>query len=427
MLKKWLCIFLFFLPLMAAAQTNFRAILFNTYDSTSLSFTAVKLAGSNIYAMTDNAGEFTMHIPDTSATLSFEISAIGCHTTIEHKITGDAVEKIEIYCAPLQLGDVEIHYYSPEEVLRRAISMIHENYEDSSYISEGFFRSYKNVNGNWRSLMEARSNVLFRLHSKDSTLLADEAFAVEAFRCLPFVNPLEDFYSDEYADLMTENPIYHLEGSSLSPQAYDLFTYTFDPIAPDSLYIINYYARNYSTETHGIANYRGSALFGEASEKGTIVIDSRNFAILKIEKVSTRNPAYTYHKRNNFIYPSAAYTIEFNNAYQLCEYSEVNGKYYISKLMYAFANNFYDTFSWSKAYTIASYFEWYGGNVSYIMTPELASEFEQYRNIDNCPVTSDPAVWSNELPDFYFQKGTDVYSGLQKYKPVQMQSFAGTK
>ena len=83
----------------------------------------------------------------------------------------------------------------------------------------------------------------------------------------------------DFTNLLNTNPIYILSVSSLNPNAFSYYKFNFDTLNKSDDYVIKYKCINFSSEDHGVTNYRSINWIGESWEEGTFIIDSKSFAV----------------------------------------------------------------------------------------------------------------------------------------------------
>ncbi len=397
---------------MLLGQNTFRAVLIEKETSTPVADAILVLNNSGDYTTTDANGVFVFKTTADSTILSMEIYSLGCHRSIAIPSyrSGDSVF---IHCPPVELPPAEFIYAGPEEIVLRAIHKIPENYRDSTFACDAFFRHYQKVNGKFKNLTEANSHVLFRIEKKKNMLKAAEAVGVASIRKSAHFTTIDETSDDDYKDFLKQNPIYHLASSSLNPDMLQTCDFTFDEMPNDSLWIIHYLRKNISSENHGIYNYTLHNMYGESNESGTLYIDKSTLAFLRIERNAVRNPRYCYPGNNNFILPSLEYMDEFLNGSLVVEYRLAgDGYYYMSTLLHQFTDNYFSALTREKVFTISDYYEWYSNGEATIVSDTVMQRIVQYTSMATVQLPYYPELWKNNIPSPFYFPASELYQGL---------------
>lgn len=294
-------------------QVRFRAILLSQNDSLPMPFASIKLVEKGIYGQYTSSnvkGEFDFILNEKKPVLKLEVSTIDCHVTLNFIPAYSGLEKLYVQQSSGSLDEVVIEGLSARQVVEKAVAAIPVNYDDSGYVAYSFYRQYQKINGEYKNLAEAKMAVLFNIVSKGNMLTATEAFALEKLRRSGQVDPFNGYFGDAASGLFLQNPVLHLQESSLHPGGFKKMTFTFDSLQSEHAYIVDYIT-DVSSDGHGIGNYSECHLNGESREYGRLYIDRASFAIVKYERHAVRNRAYDYPLFNNFLVPERKYTVEF--------------------------------------------------------------------------------------------------------------------
>ena len=288
------------------------------------------------------------------------------------------------------LGEFSFKGLSPEEVVREAVAAIPENFANKSYFSYSSYRQYKKINDEFVNLYEGQIVTMFRLKKNKKEIVADEAFAARHLRKTRYLSNLTNVIEDNAADLLAENPIYHLASSALLPSKLYSYYLSFDTSNKTDDYVINYLCSAYSTERHGILFSGKWPFSGESYETGRIVIDRSSFAFKKITRKSYRNPAYSYYLNPNDFCDRKRHYYEFGGGELDAEYEPHDGKWYLKALYHKYTNNFFVTGFATNDYVNTDVFEWRSDSVSRYITKDLLNSF-RYR-MKNTSYTEAPSI-----------------------------------
>ena len=418
---------LIFIVSATSAQLTYKAVLIETETKTPIVDALIILQYKTNFTTSDSSGYFQFIIPENTNQLLLQISTLTCRHTITVNVSDNSLDTIQLLCSPLSLDEVVITYNDPKQIVLNAVKKIPQNYMDSSFALNAFYRHYQNINGNYTNLTEAQSTTLFRISQKLTALVADEAVAVQAIRRSDRYYLPEEFHGDDYKDMLNQNPIYHLLTSSLDPEKVEDCKYFISPLSNDSIWVIYYTAKNYSSENHGISGFYPNDFYGEADETGTYIIDKKTLAFLSIERKAGRNQKYDYPKYNNFLYPDNNYTGEFIDGYLLVLFENDNEKYYPKQILHSYTNEFFASITYERAYRITDYFEWFGGEPTFIISKEAMQQFIDYRSIRENSAKYYPDLWILPIPGIKLISQTELFNALEKEDSLQNQFFKNGK
>lgn len=410
------------------AQTVFRGVLYSKIDSSVIPYAGISVKETGITVLTDNAGGFQIDVPPGIRRLTIAASAIGARDTFVYYHPFSKQEKLYLDITASRLNEFVVKSLSAEEVVQRAVAMIPVNYADSNYFDHSFYRRYQLVNGRYVNLMEAYPVVMFALTKTKNTLTSDEAFAVNYLRRTTYHPNVSNVIEDNPSDLLEVNPVYHLYNSSLNPMRFSSFRFRFDTAQKSQDYVIKYYCNDFSSDQHGIPDYDKRDLKAEAWETGELVIERGTFAIKKIHRVSHRHEDYMYKyfpPQNNYVrFNDHTYAFDFKGGDMVTEYKELNGKWYLDKIV----RQYKDEFTWpgfeSLEYTITDNFEWYSGFISRYTTGDYFDKF--FDKMATAIRSYDTAFWDHEQPPFYYADKDVLYRDLQRDGPLLTQFFKET-
>lgn len=353
MLLRALIFFALSMPCLAAfAQSTFQGILLSKEDSTAIPFARLKLIETGKETVTDNGGLFHFVLSEELKNFRLQVAALGVDTVFSIADAKNKIHRIYLSFQPYELTSVTNLGLTAKQVVEKAIASIPKNYPRSDYVYYSFYREYQQVNGRFKNLIEAKPVVLLQPAMEKNRLTAKEAFALPAIRRSDFSLDIKDFYDGgSLAELLAQNPVYHLEHSSLTPYYLERCKFHFDTtLTSEAKYVINYYC-DYSSDCHGILN-AATQFRGESYEMGTLLIDKPSFAFNRIERRSFRNRNYNYPFNNNFVLPSRNYFGEFVSGSFMVEYQPIEGSWFLNKLLYSYTNNFFKTVFGAKEFTI---------------------------------------------------------------------------
>lgn len=399
-------------------QKKFEGSLMNRTDGHAVGNAVIYVAQINATVTTDAKGKFSF--PATSpGDLALHIMALGCDTTVVYHSVPNTLVTIWVTILPNLLKEAKVVGVSAEEVVRKAVSLIPINYADSSYFAYSSYRQYEKVNDKFCNLGEAKPVVMFKISKEQQQLSAKESFAVEHLRRSKFFQNPNHPYSNNPADLLIENPVYHLFESSLYPERLSGYSFSFDTASKSTIdYLINYWCPTFSREIHGCKPLKGDFL-GESWEHGKLIIDRQTFAIKQIERYAVRNRSYTYPRYNNLVIPERKYFCELADGALIVKYEMVNSRWYLKQLLHQYTNEFYRAVSNSKDFVITNYFEWNANSNSRFVTEELLNRF--YYEMQMADISYDEEYWKANSFPFYLSNAAEVYKDLGDHGELVLQ------
>lgn len=414
-----LCLCLLLSPHLHAQQL-FKGVLINALDSSTVSGAVVKLPQTGDVTTTGDRGEFHFTLRSSPGSVSFNISGIGFSEVVNLHKPFNTPQKIFITILPNELDNFTFVGLSAKDVVKKAVASIPTNYADSSYFAYSSYRQYEKVNGTFRNLVEAKPVVMFSLKRLGNEIVSTEAFAVSQLRTILYHNYLTDFSSDNPADLLMTNPVYHLMESSLASGMINNSTFSFDTVEKQKdYYVINYFSKHSMDDHSAVVTDLGvtkkavsSWWLGESWEKGKITIDRNSFAIVRFERKSARYESYDYPHLNNFIVGHPEYFAKFVDGYLVVDYEQQQGKWYLKQLNRKYTHEFYSRLSSKREYTISSCFEWSADSISRYTSDEYVNKFYSKMQLTGLSYNSD--FWQRNSFPFQLCNTTDVYNDLKQ-------------
>ncbi|MEZ5013294.1 MAG: hypothetical protein R2794_03310 [Chitinophagales bacterium] len=380
----------------------------------------IYIPGAAGSAVSDAEGRFTWET--TADPVMLTIALLGCTHNYAAHCNTSRTDTIILHCAPVALQEVEIHARSAEAILREAIEKIPVNYPDSAFAVDAFYRHYEKINDVYANLQEAQSLTAFRISGhKGPNIQCSEAVGILALRRSDHFEPFTYSNGDTYKDILLQNPIFHLSGSSLDPKFLKRYVFEISPLSNDSMWTIWYRNNAFITDNHGVDNYSYTDFYGEGFETGIITIDKETMAILSFERRCIRNEKYGYPKYNNFILPDRKYTGEFNEAYLLIRFQKYGAQYYPATILHRFTNTYFSTVTYTKSFTISDYSAWYAGVPVTVISRGAYHALESYSFFDAMRMPYNAGEWEFSLPPFYFEAEQEVKQGLSKKAPLEEQ------
>lgn len=412
-----LSIILLALCLPSPAQVAFRGVLINTRDSAAIPFAVIKLVETDVTVLGDDKGAFSFTVPANTALLTFRVSVVGYKTTIQHKPVYKEGERVYLEVGAYDLKEAEIRGESAEEIIRKAIAAIPDNYVSTSYFDFTSYRQYQRINGLFVNLIEANPVLMVKLKKEDKKLTATEGLAIRQLRRSRYmpnkVNPCE--YRDNNINyVLWQNPVYYLASSALAPDKLHKYRFHFDTTVKTDDYVINYVSLRFSSDKHGIIYFKNPEVYaGEAQEIGTITIDRKTLAFKRIQRTALRNPNFSYYTMPNVLLPDRKYCDELVKGELTNEYECTDGKWHTKSISYAYTNDYFIMGTNRKDYTITDVFELRSDSTSRYVPEELVTEFYPKLRLYG-QYTYNKDFWEGfDLP-FNFHSRDAVFTDLYK-------------
>ncbi len=409
--------FLSLRPSVCHSQVLVRCILINKSDSTLIRNALVDIVEVNKQIVTNQNGEFVFTSPSGTKRVTFAITAIGVKDKISYELTFEKIERVYVNVKATNLDDVTIKYLSPRDIVEKAVKLISENNVNKSYFGFAHYRQYQKQNAHFQNLFEANPIVMFQVTDEMKYLSAHEAFAARS-------NRQSQFRSNKVSDgkihigaLLKENPIYHLDGSSLFPSKLSTYFFEFDTTCGDEEYCINYRS-NYSSETHGWENYHLLDYHGESYEVGKVVIDKSTLAFKQINRHSFRYPDYHYPNNNNCLHPDLKFYAEFVDAILHITFRKSEQGWYLKDIDHMYTMEYYDMFSQKKTYEICDIFELTFDSISRNVDQMYVQKF--FPELMNGGTYNRAAEEALNFPFYFFPKKV-VWDDLNQDGPVEDQ------
>jgi len=131
-------------------------IITDSVTGNGLPFAQISIQNSTIGTVTNEDGLFKLEVPARFVDDTLQVAYMG-YGTLKRAVSGLQANTIKLSLKPatMQLAEVEIVALSPEEVIRRVVANIPENYGKDSLILTAFVRSQKYVNGKLAEYTEA--------------------------------------------------------------------------------------------------------------------------------------------------------------------------------------------------------------------------------------------------------------------------------
>ncbi len=401
-------------------QVFFEGRLLNQQDSSRISFATIELLETGEHALSSEEGTFRFYVGQKLDSIRLKVSGLGFRAQVTISPDYRGIEEVWIAQPPAEIGEVLIEGMTARQVVAAAIAAIPDNYADYAHAAHGFYRQYHQVNGAYQNLIEAQAVMLMRPEKKRDLFNVQEAAAIVALRR----SNLQYYFASksyglEMIGLFKNNPVYHLNNSSLHPTYQSMYRFSFDTITAEK-YVIAFSCPSYTSDQHGISNYDDVNLQGEGREFGRITVERGSLAIISYERIARRNHDYSYALAHNFVLPNRDYRILFDRGHLIVDYGKANGKWFLKRMLYSFTNDYLSVRSNRIAYHFEENYEWHLDHVSHTIPTELADQFVLHPYLSHLPYAYIPEQWE-DIPALFFAIGQEVYHNLEETAPLDQQ------
>ncbi|MDP1620781.1 MAG: carboxypeptidase-like regulatory domain-containing protein [Bacteroidales bacterium] len=323
-------------PVKSQQMISLSGIVLDSLTGNGLPFAQISVQHSTVGTVTNDEGYFILDVPVSMKQDTLLVAFMG-YGTMKHLVSGSAGNSIRYSLIPgaMQLAEVEIVALSSEEVIRRVVANIPENYGRDSLILTAFIRSQKFVGGKLSEYTEAiiedlktgynlydrkeektksrQSNVPLLLKGRvisDTSLVNSIGELGKSAGCLGcnFIHDFVEFYHNTVLDeKMFRNYSFKME-ELIKPEGGKIYRIWFD-------------------QKKGVK---------ETLWRGELIINGADFALLKI----TQKPSYQafdYYEKKKYRRPYSIRNI--SGWYQempimewTTTYAARNGTYYLNTI-----------------------------------------------------------------------------------------------
>ncbi len=339
----WIVVAFLFFSLNVTAQENKKepqkiikliGKITNKDTGEPIPFTNVGVVGSYIGAASNLDGVFEFKIPVKYSDRKIEASAVGFSTFSKIVAECSTTDTLKIMLSPIEYKIEEVNVEAESLVLQKRIKEaakhISQNYLQTPFNYDAYYRSEKIVNNSRTKLREAA----IRIYDDKGYERAD-AYQVFKERGYKFLQVRKNFQSlslydgASYLDELLEMDIVRGRGNILNANNVNFYELNLDKITQyenDSIWVISYKSKRPTLSTTGD--------YYTLSYSGKIYIKIKDFAVVKNEtQVTASNYSpqgrsfYVNEKRQDWKPLTIKY--DFNVIYK-----QHNDKYYLSYVNY---------------------------------------------------------------------------------------------
>lgn len=148
--------------------------------SEPLSYATIGIAGKTLGAISNANGEFLFHLPESLANDTFYISFLGYKTYKKevNKVLPKTTYKLEPQM--FHLREVSVSGLSANEIVKRAIKNVKNNYPQSPTIAETFYREYLKEDSVYSRAIEVAATIYSKGFKSD--FLSTSQFKIDGIR-----------------------------------------------------------------------------------------------------------------------------------------------------------------------------------------------------------------------------------------------------
>ncbi len=339
----WIMVTFLFLSLNVTAQENKKepqkiikliGKITNKDTGEPIPFTNVGVVGSYIGAASNLDGIFEFKIPVKYSNRKIEASAVGFSTFSKIVAECSTTDTLKIMLSPIEYKIEEVNVEAKSLVLQKRIKEaakhISQNYLQTPFNYDAYYRSEKLVNNSRTKLREAA----IRIYDDKGYERAD-AYQVFKERGYKFLQVRKNFQSlslydgASYLDELLEMDIVRGRGNILNVNNIDFYELKLERITQyenDSIWVISYKSKHPTLGTTGD--------YYTLSYSGKIYIKIKDFAVVKNEtQVTASNYSPQgrsfYVNENRQEWKPLTIKYDFNVIYK-----QHNDKYYLSYINY---------------------------------------------------------------------------------------------
>jgi len=177
-------------------------------------FASVYIKGKTIGTITNLQGEFDFHIPDEYRNEILVISMLG-YSNFESPVwslISTTSVTLELNVSPIVLQEVLVEdSLSGGDILRLALAHIPDNYPNTPFFMEGFYRDVKKVGGTYISLLEAAVEIYDKGYDepRNKSKLREGVRLLEVRRSFGYESKFTSYFDQDnlLEDLLLHNNI----------------------------------------------------------------------------------------------------------------------------------------------------------------------------------------------------------------------------
>jgi hypothetical protein len=351
------------LPFFATAQVKIYSGKVTDEKHNSVPYVNVVFKLGKKGLVSNGDGEYQFSYSEHDLHDSIYVSAIG-YETVRIKFTQLLSDTITILpTKKYELFPVTVSAKGAEKMVLKAIEKIPDNYPQTPYFIELFFRQFHRENGKPARLIEAALNVYDPGYIEPNNPFLKEQFEIKELRRSNVFERNGFVHGDHLVDLFMQNIVHYPRGTILNSSAVDFFHFENDEIQnSDTITAIKFFYQNPSDPK---------------IRWGKVYINNNDYAILRVEESTTKNTSY-----NPRLAAANNSEWKFFEGQTILNYKQVLGTYYLDSISFFYRHNIVNKIFGSTDYVVDEYFNFWTGMPD---TIDVSSKYKKnkFQNTSN--------------------------------------------
>lgn len=303
-----------------AQERTIKGMVVNTSDKT-IPYATIRLKQAGNGVVSDKTGQFSITINQGLNGDTLIISSLG-YMSKELPISeiGSAVGVvIQLEDEYYELDTAAVTVKGLENIVRKAIENMDDNFQLSPYTYPAFFRQYHIENDKCVRLIEAAFDVYDPGYIKTTAATQQEKLKLLALRRSTNYEMNHAQHGDHLQDLIFENCAHYRIGTVLNEKALSKFQFYRDKTEDleSDIKTIHYIYNNPNDEK---------------IKKGTLYLKGESFKIVRIEEQTYPNPKYVGTRNGS----AGTFNWVFREGKKIVQYQEIEGKMYLDSISYCY-------------------------------------------------------------------------------------------
>ena len=241
------------------------------HQNRAIPYATIRVKGSGKGVVANNQGEFQLKELTQNDTIQISCLAYTSLDTLVSEINLNEELIIRLEPENIQLNTVPVSEKGLENIVRKAIENVHQNFQIDPYKIDLFYRQYHIENDECVRLIEAAIDEYDPGYAKTSGAMQQERLRLKALRRSDVFEMNGATHGNHLEEMILENIAHYRLGTVLNEKALDYFVFTnpkgYSP--SDSVRQILYFYENERDEKR---------------RKGKIWIEKEDFRIWRIEE-----------------------------------------------------------------------------------------------------------------------------------------------
>lgn len=327
---------------------------------------------------TDIEGRFSFICNENDLTDSVYITVMGYErkTLSVSSLLQTAV--VTLQPKSYELFTISVSAKEAENIVRKAVQKITENYPQQPYFIPVFFRQFHRENGKAARLIEAALNVYDPGYVTPQSVLLKEQFEVIELRRSNVFEKNGFTHDDHIIDLFKQNLVHYPRETILNLSAIDFFHFEKDEIQhSDTVICIKFSYQNPSDPK---------------TRWGKLYINTMDFAILRMEENTGKNKNY-----NPMLGAANKSEWHFTEGEMVVNYKLVSGKYFLDSISFFYRHNIISKVFGTTDFTVDEYFNFWTGIPDLVDVPDNMNNkhFQKTGNLYSKKYNYNPEIWNN--------------------------------